>query len=346
MPHTKTIIFVALFCLIFTGLTNHEAKSDTAVLRNYHIGDRLPGFKLPQLQGGRPLTIIPGQGKPTLMMFFSIHPNFRKKRSLALLSVLSHLSQKYGKKVQIVAIYSDNKDQNQVINFMRSAAPHIRVVADSTKALLEHYGVFMMPIVVLTNEKGELNEVIPYTYNIQKVIGGNIKFLLGKWTKKQLLKALAPKANIKLSKNEKEYIRRVNYGRIMTSKKMYKQAVREFNTAIKIMPKQINAYLELGFTLLAEKQWDKAEAAFKKAQLINKDSDDAMAGLGLSYYGRGKTEQAKNILESAFIAPHPRLEVIISLADIYESEGNNRKANRFNKLAVSRLMTMYEQRWQ
>ncbi len=344
----KAILFFSLFCLVFTNFFIHGAQAalgQNATLRNYKAGDRLPAFRLPPIQGGKPETIIPGHGKPTLMMFFSIHPNFRKTRSLALLNALSNLANKYGEAVNIIGIYCDNKDQNTVVHYMRSSAAHIRVYNDSSKAVLDNYGVFMMPLVVLTNSKGELNEVIPYTYNIREIIDGNIKFLLGKWTKKQLLKALAPRTNIKRSKKEKEYIRRINYGRIMASKKMYSQAVREFNTAIKIMPNTINAYIELGFVQIAEKKWQKAEAAFKKAQTINKESDNAMAGLGLSYYGLGEVKKAKNILENAFIAPHPRLEVIIALANIYESEGNNKKANRLNKLAVSRLMTMYEQRW-
>ena len=344
----KVILFFSLFCLVFTNFFTHGAQAalgQNATLRNYKAGDRLPAFRLPPIQGGRPITIIPGHGKPTLMMFFSIHPNFRKTRSLALLNALSELANKYGEAVNIIGIYCDNKDQNTVVHYMRSSAAHIKVYNDTSKAVSDNYGVFMMPLVVLTNSKGELNEVIPYTYNIREIIDGNIKFLLGQWTKKQWLKALAPRTNVKVSKEEKEYIRRINYGRIMATKKMYDQAVREFNTAIKIMPNKINAYIELGFVRIAQKKWHKAEAAFKKAQGINKDSDSAMAGLGLSYYGQKKIKKAKGILENAFIAPHPRLEVIIALANIYESEGNNKKANRLNKLAVSRLMTMYEQRW-
>ncbi|MDA8418847.1 MAG: hypothetical protein M0Z90_07425, partial [Desulfobacteraceae bacterium] len=78
---------------------------------------------------------------------------------------------------------------------------------------------------------------------------------------------------------------------------------------------------------------------------INKDSDDALAGLGLAYYGKGNIDKALPELENALISPEPRLEVIIALADIYEKRGDNAKANRLNKLAVAKLMAMYDQRW-
>ncbi len=37
--------------------------------------------------------------------------------------------------------------------------------------------------------------------------------------------------------------------------------------------------------------------------------------------------------------------MIIALADIYEKRGDNAKSNRLNKLAVAKLMAMYDQRW-
>ena len=344
---SKKLIIPIFFVLILLCILAQSAQSASkkATLRNYQYGDKLPAFKLSPIQGGKSEKFSPGMGKPTIMMFFSVHPNFRKKRSLALLTALSELASKYKQKIKIIGVYSDNKDFKVVENYLKSSAKHIRVYSDPKKLVVDHYGVFMMPLAVMTTGAGKLHEVIPYTFNIRELIEGNIKVLLGKWTKKQLHDSLKPKQISKKSKAEMEYIRRVNYGRIMKDKKMYSQAIREFSTAIKIQPKSIEAYLELGFAEISEKEWDKAAAAFKKAQKIDKDSDDAIAGLGLTYYGKGDTKAAKDTLENAFIAPKPRLEVIIALADLYESEGNNSKANRLNKLAVSRLMTLYDQRW-
>ena len=264
---------------------------------------------------------------------------------MALLAALSDLADKYKQKIKIAGVYCDDRLEQTVIGYVKSSAQHIMVYSDSKKIALDRYGVFMMPLVVMTTEQGKLHAVIPYTYNILDLVDGNIKLLLGEWTEKQLYEHLKPKKIAPKSDKEKEYIRRLNYGRIMKDKKMFPQAIREFSIAIKIMPQAVQAYLDLGFAELSEKQWDKAEAVFKKAQAIDKDSDDAIAGLGLAYYGKGDNKEAKSALENAFIAPHPRLEVIITLASIYEREGNDRKANRLNKLAISRLMTMYEQRW-
>lgn len=337
--------FILVLLLIVCGFTVSSAKNG-GTLRNYKHGDTLPSFKLPRLNATNSESINPGNGKPGIIMFFSIRPDFRKKRSLALLRSIADLSLKYKNRINITAVYSDKKEANIISAFIKSSAINITVLSDSKKKVYNKYGVFMMPLIVLTDSKGKLHEVIPYTFNIREIVAGNIKMLLGDWNSEQLVESLKPKQKFIKSDKEKEYIRRINYGKIMLSKRMYPQAIREFSNATKLMPKSIGAHLELGFAFISAKKFSEAEGSFSDALKINPDSDDAISGLGLSYYGQGQTDKALAKLESAFIAIKPRLEVIIALADIYEQKGDNNKANRLNKLAVDRLMTLYEQRWQ
>ncbi len=340
----KYYVYSTIFLiLLISPLVTHAEENPT--LQNFNYGEILPSFQLKQLSSASTEVFTPGEGKPTLLLFFSIRPDFRKKRALPLLSALADISSKYKNKIKIVGIYCDNKLQQTVLKYMESSTGKIKLLADPPKDVYNKYGVFMMPLAVMTNAEGELHEVIPYTYNIRELIDGNFKLLLGEWTPDQLQSSLKPKKFKTLSEDEKEYVRRVNYGRIMLSKKMHSQAIREFSTAVKIQPKAIEAYVELGFAYNTVKEWKKALEAFKKAQSINNESDEALAGLGLAYFGQGNTNQAKAELENAFIAPDPKLDVIIALAEIYENEGNNIKANRLNKLAIKRLMTLYEQRW-
>jgi tetratricopeptide (TPR) repeat protein len=340
-----SIMFVmAVLSLIMYG-QSYALAEDVGVLRNFKRGEKLPRLQLQTVKEMTSHSFTPGNGKPSVMMFFSVRPEFRKKRALALLSTLSDLSEQYKTKLDVIAIFSDEKKASTVRDFMEKSNINLRVFYDKNKNIYNTYGVFMMPLVVLADSDGKLHEIIPYTYEIRKIIEGNIKFLFGEWDNDQLAASLKPKENITKSKEEKEYIRRINYGRIMYSKKMYGQAIREFSTAVKLMSQLIEAHIDLGFTLLKTKKYDKAEASFRKALKIDEESDEAISGIGLTYYGRGEIETALVELEKAFIAPNPRLEVIIALANIYEQKGLNEKANRLNKLAISRLMTIYEQRW-
>jgi len=323
-----------------------KAEAEKATLRNFNYGEKLPAFTLETIDGQGSKTFTPGHdGKPSLIIFFSIRPEFRQKRSLALLTAMAALVDQYKNRIEIVGVFSDDQGEQVVREYIKPFANKIVVYTDPTKEVNDRYGVFMMPLAVMTNGDGGLHEVIPYAYNIRELIDGNFKLLLGEWNKEQLQASLATEKNSAKSEEEKEYIRRVNYGKIMHGKQMYSQAAREFSNAIKIMPQNIAAHLELGFAYIALKDWAKAEESFKKAQEIDKESDSAIAGLGLALYGKGDTEKALPELENAFIAPEPRLEVIIALAEIYEKKGDNTKANRLNKLAISRLMALYDQRW-
>ncbi len=338
------LVAIATLSLVLVS-HNFALAEDSATLRNFKSGDKLPPIKLSTINDSAQQNFTFDNGKPGVIMFFSIRPDFRKKRSLALLSTLSDLADEYKTKINILGIFSDNRDLNIVKTFMDSSAKNIPVYNDREKYIYNQYGIFMMPLVVIADSDGRLHEVIPYTYSIRELVEGNIKLLLGEWDKTAFIKSLMPKETVIKSKEEKEYIRRINYGRIMLSKKMYDQASREFSNAVKLMPHLINAHIGLGFALLTSEKYDRAEASFREALKINPDSDDAFAGLGLTYYERGEMKSALIELEKAFIAPDPRLEVIIALAEIYEQKGLNKKAIRLNKLAVSRLMTTYNQRW-
>jgi len=334
---------VLLLCLFWS----HAATAN--VLRVFQPGDRLPEFTLPDLASGKPVTVRPGAKKPAALFFFSITPEFRKKRSLALLRELSGFAGEFRNRVEITGIYVEEEggaNRNVVLDFASNLPVPVPILNDRDRSVYDAYGVFMMPLVVLVNDRGELHEVVPYTYEIKKIIQGNFHYLLGDWTVQQLRAFLKPKENVELSAEEKEYIRRVNYGRVLARRKMYTQAMREFRTAIKIFPKKETALNELGFAQIARRKWDEAEKTFRRVLSLDSQSDDGIAGLGLALYGRGDVEAALPQLENALIAPEPRLEVILALAEIHEKRGNMRKAIRLNKLAIARLMQLFNQRWQ
>lgn len=340
------IVFSALF-LMGTAFADPQLADADNILRNFKRGESLPEFTLQAMADNKPFTFKPKSGKPSALMFFSVMPDFRMQRSLALLSVLNHLSIEYKNRVNIIGIFSNDEAEHQatVTAFIKKNDLKVPILDDGAMEVYKRYGVFMMPLVVVITAEGKLHEVIPYTFNIKELVDGNLKLLLGDWTMKQFQDSLNPKDEEEKSAEEKEYIRRVNYGRVMISRKMYSQAMREFNTAVQLMPDQEAAYTELGNVYLKKKEYGQAEQAFNKALAANPDSDDAIAGLALSLYGKGDIDAALPKLESAFIVQKPRLEVILALAEIHEQKGNIDKAIRLNKLAVSRLMTMYEHRW-
>ena len=328
-----------LFLVMALGV---RAQASNELL-NYQENTKLPSFSLPNLKGGEAETFDPSSGKPSVLMFFSLSPTFREQRSLGLAEAIGKLSTEFGDRVHFAAIFCDEQGLETVKRYITDKVISIRVLNDSKRQVYNQYGVFMIPLAIMIAGDGTLHGVVPYTANSGEMIGNTLRYLLGEWTKERWQDSLKPQQNVVRSKEEQEYVRRVNYGRVMLSKKMFASALRELMTASKILPKSIEAHVGIGQVHFASERFDLAEASYRTALEIDKESDEALAGLGLVLYRKGAMDKAIPILENAMISANPQVEVILTLAEFYEKSGSIDKAMRLNKLAVSRLIKRNEE---
>lgn len=327
-----------LIITLFTWPAMPARAATSHELINFKENTKLPAFTLPNLTSGKEVVFETASGKPSVLMFFSVTPEFRERRSLSLAEVMTKLNAEFKGRVNFAAVFSDDQDQESVKRYIKDRLITTPVLDDGKRQVHDRYGLFMLPLAILIGGDGTLQAVVPYTFNIDEILANNLKFLLGDWSKEQWQESFKPQQNIVRSKEEKEYIRRVNYGRVMLDRQMFGAALREFMTASKIMPTALEANVGLGQVQLATDKLDQAEEAFRKALAIDKDSDEALSGLGLVLYKKGSLDQAIPILENALISAEPQLEVVMALADFYEKKGQIDKAIRLNKLAVSKLL--------
>ncbi len=250
---------------------------------------------------------------------------------------MTRLNKKFQRRVDFMAVYSGRGDIRKLSNYITRGLINIPILDDRNQEIYRRYGVFMLPIALVTDQHNRLRAIVPYTAGIERIVGNNLKFILGEWDLKRFKKSLRTRGNQEKSKKEKAYIRRINYGRVMLARGIYSAALREFNTAAQIMPHSLEAIIGRGQVLAKMGKWQQAVTVFRKALKFNQDNDSVLSGLGFSLYKLGDTKQALPILENALICPKPSIEVIITLADIYEKEENFTKALRLNKLAVSIL---------
>lgn len=336
---SKLITCVLLLVTFFIGA---PAGAEDNSLLNFQHGDKLPSFALPRITDHQEYSVNTAAGKPTVIMFFSISPPFRGKRSLSLADEMAQLDQQFGNRANFLAVFSDEQLYEQAKQYAQDGIITMPVLDDSYRKIYNRYGIFMLPVALIISPEGRLHAVIPFTSGINEIIANNLKFLLGDWTQEQLKESLVTKPNIVKTKEEKEYIRRVNYGRVMFDRRMFPAAIREFSTALKIMPKPIEALTGLGFVQMAAENYENSEQSFLKALEIDPDHDEALAGYGLVLYKKGETDKALPHLENALISQEQNIEVIIALGEIYEQRGNISKAIRLNKLVVKKLLSNFE----
>lgn len=87
-------------------------------------------------------------------------------------------------------------------------------------------------------------------------------------------------------------------GKQFANLRQYEAAANAYRQTLNSDPEFVRGYVELGSTLVSLKNYDEAEAAFKKATTL---SDDACAscGLGTVYRLQGKDKEAETVLKHA-----------------------------------------------
>ncbi|MFW8601521.1 tetratricopeptide repeat protein [Desulfobacterota bacterium M19] len=338
---TNQLIFLPIWLILILAAPL-PVQADQSSLLHYKLNTRLPAFQLNKI-GSTGQDGLYADNRPSVIMFFSTTPSFRAVRAVKLAIILTNLSKKFQRRVKFIAVYSGRGDIRKLSNYITRGLINIPILDDRNQKIYQRYGVFMLPIALITDRHNRLQAIVPYTAGIEKIIGNNLKFILGEWDLKRFKNSLKTRGNQEKSKKEKTYIRRINYGRVMLARGIYSAALREFNTAAQIMPHSLEAIIGRGQVLVKMKKWQQAATVFRQALKFNKNNDRALSGLGFSLYKLGDTKQALPILENALICPKPGIEVIMALADIYEKKENFSKALRLNKLAITILREKLEQ---
>ncbi len=101
-----------------------------------------------------------------------------------------------------------------------------------------------------------------------------------------------------------------NIGRLYLQSENYKKAVREYEKALALNPKAVEAYNGIGIAFVMLKQYSDAISAQKKALTIKPDFAEAHAGLGLAYLMQKKDELALKYYRKAITLSlnKPKLE--------------------------------------
>ena len=73
---------------------------------------------------------------------------------------------------------------------------------------------------------------------------------------------------------------------------MYKDAIEEFNKALKIQPENIKTLINLGWSYVLSEKFEEAESIFEKASQLEKENVYVLNGLASTYFNRGKIDES------------------------------------------------------
>lgn len=128
------------------------------------------------------------------------------------------------------------------------------------------------------------------------------------------------------------------------NEKLYKQALEEFEKAIKIFPEDLSIFKYLGLTLYKLNQKDKAISILKKA--LNKKSNDIglLLSLGKIYLKEKELEKAEKCLSKAISVKPDSHKAIMELANVKYQQRDFDSSIKLFKQALKinpRLMNVY-----
>ena len=123
-------------------------------------------------------------------------------------------------------------------------------------------------------------------------------------------------AQIEASQNDPAL--RVRLGVAYAASGNFGKAVEELNVALELDPEHTGAQLVRGMVAMMEKDYVKAEAAFKRAMEIQPDWPPPHRNLASLYLAQGKTKEAMAKYEAALKANPDDFALYLFLAQLYE----------------------------
>lgn len=128
-----------------------------------------------------------------------------------------------------------------------------------------------------------------------------------------------------LAKNSAAWNAHNNLGCIRAEQGKWDEALRHFETSLKLNPRNTKALVNLGKFRAAEKKYAEAETYFQAALKIKPDDADAHAHYGYMLAGIGRSEEAAAHLREA-VRLRPEIETRLELAAVYRAAGKIREA--------------------
>jgi tetratricopeptide (TPR) repeat protein len=134
----------------------------------------------------------------------------------------------------------------------------------------------------VTAEKDKLGSA-PVTVNIRVNVAAQADMVLG----------IASAAASKEAQEKNTQLKKVfDEGVALSSAGKHSEAIEKFNAAIAVSPQCYDCYNNVGYSYAQMKDWEKAEAAYKKSTEIKADDSTAYSGLATVYNAERKFDLA------------------------------------------------------
>jgi tetratricopeptide (TPR) repeat protein len=302
-------------------------------IRNLKIGDPLPAFYLPRVDGTASLFESKQLlGQPSVIVFW--RPNHTL--SLDALLDLEAVAQKIGpSRFKLLAVDAKLSTPQDVQAALAGQNITFPVVLDPQRILYEEVGLIVCPTTLLFDAKGTLQFVVAsHTRQFRQVVQARLRFLLGEIDEQTMNEQIKP-AIRSIEPDLAAAWRMYNLGLQLQAEGKVEEAASIFEKTIVEHPSLAEAYCALGFLRFSAADPNKAAELFQAALQHNPSLPQARLGQAMILARTGKEQDAEQILLTLLgqtsIAARTRYE----LGRVYAASGQTQKALTFYQEALA-----------
>lgn len=314
----KTIVFI---CILLPNCYS-------AVAIEAPTGETAPEFSLNSVDGNV-ISLSDYKGSITVLLYLRTE----QTRSLTNLDEVQDIYTRYKEKgIRMIGIIAKPENREAILKVMAERKIDFPVLIDSERTVYGNYGIRVYPSTVILDRDGRFAYGIPgHALSYKTRVEGDLRFMLGEITEKELAELFAPRAKIDKATLAAE--RRYNLALKFLKLGLFEQAVDTAIQSIEANPDIAKSHILLGFLFLDMRDIDEAFEEFSTALQIAPDSHDAMTGLGSTFILKGEIDSAIEILTEATLSnPYPQM-TFYELGKAYELSGEKDKSiEMFNKV--------------
>ncbi len=322
---SRTIWISILLICLGTFVSSVCEMSLALAFRSVEIGKKVPEIRLKTLEG-TDFTLSSLKGKKVALLFWWAESAEKEKRSLAVISRLEALHQKFkAEGFEFVSIIADPDAREKVKALKNQYGWTHHILLDEKREANAAYGVYIMPTLGLLDQEHRLVKALPFTHSLPDDAEGEVLVAMGKKTRAELEKERRPEGFA--ASDEKSKARtHLNLGKGLFQKGADENAREQLTKAIQLDTDCGEAYVYLGLIQLRKKEQRDALDLFQKGLTLDPSSRKGHIGTALALELGNENGKAVRELESLPDNQFDRAEVNYHLGRLYEKEGRKEQA--------------------
>lgn len=335
--YTRLVVIIFFVqSLFFTDFLGSSHAASAFPFRNVRIGGKLPSFEITSMDG-KEFSTYALKGHPAVFVFWGADIPVKEKRSIEALKAMEHLRpflENKGIRMLSVDVQGDHQD---VIEEVRTkAGSSLPVYLDPTREAYKTLGIFVMPSVLLVDNKGRIAAGMGYSHDLIPRLKGEVEVMLGEKTRKQVEEELNPKM-VSKSPEETAALRHLNMGLVMARRGMADAAIEEIKKATELKKDMPQAYIELGCLYVESGKNKEGEKALERGLELAPDSVKGRICMAKAMAQGGDLDQAIGDITGLLFRNGNNPEIHYTLGCLYEKKGDFAMASREFKKAYELL---------